>query len=432
VLWRNTQRQIAGKNKATDTWSETHLHKFYQMWEELPDGAQRFAVGSDDANVQVQGFRVNGTGSPDTLFVAINSLRPWKASDAPTKVDLSWVTEGTSFGSDVTLKRLFFDRTTRTPTLTTATLDAVPESLSLMPEELVLLKLELSTPSTTSAEVAWYTQVETVATYQSTQTITKLNHTRPAYGLPFPTLPTTVAGMVSARISLGGLNETLAAALAALNVELLSGHACTVKPGLQIAGETRVNPNDGSFMGAMEIDCGSVDGTTAMELRVWSTRAQDDGLVLTSAVLVVKTRSANTPSSVPSSVPASSSAPSPVNNSPSSVPSPTPTTLVPTSSSAPSPVNDPPISVPSPATKTRATPSPATKKPDTTTPSPIPVEDETQSTIAMSVSLKLPPTASITTEELQAPNVKQGLEGESVPSLLFVDCVDSVWVHFLD
>jgi hypothetical protein len=60
------------------------------------------------------------------------------------------------------------------------------------------------------------------------------------------------------------------------------------------------------------------------------------------------------------------------------------------------------------------------------------VEDETQSTIAMSVSLKLPPTASITTEELQAPNVKQGLEGESVPSLLFVDCVDSVWVHFLD
>ncbi len=99
VLWRNTQRQIAGKNKATDTWSETHLHKFYQMWEELPDGAQRFAVGSDDANIQVQGFRVNGTGSPDTLFVAINSLRPWKASDAPTKVDLSWVTEGTSFGS---------------------------------------------------------------------------------------------------------------------------------------------------------------------------------------------------------------------------------------------------------------------------------------------------------------------------------------------
>ena len=99
VLWRNTQRQIAGKNKATDTWSETHLHKFYQMWEELPDGAQRFAVGSDDANIQVQGFRVNGTGSPDTLFVAINSLRPWKASDAPTNVDLSWVTEGTSFGS---------------------------------------------------------------------------------------------------------------------------------------------------------------------------------------------------------------------------------------------------------------------------------------------------------------------------------------------
>jgi len=69
------------------------------MWEELPDGAQRFAVGSDDANIQVQGFRVNGTGSPDTLFVAINSLRPWKASDAPTKVDLSWVTEGISFGS---------------------------------------------------------------------------------------------------------------------------------------------------------------------------------------------------------------------------------------------------------------------------------------------------------------------------------------------
>jgi hypothetical protein len=99
VLWRNTQRQIAGKNKATDTWSETHLHKFYQMWEELPDGAQRFAVGSNDANIQVQGFRVNGTGSPDTLFVAINSLRPWKVSDAPTKVDLSWVTEGTSFGS---------------------------------------------------------------------------------------------------------------------------------------------------------------------------------------------------------------------------------------------------------------------------------------------------------------------------------------------
>ena len=69
------------------------------MWEELPDGAQRFAVGSDDANIQVQGFRVNGTGSPDTLFVAINSLRPWKASDAPTNVDLSWVTKGTSFGS---------------------------------------------------------------------------------------------------------------------------------------------------------------------------------------------------------------------------------------------------------------------------------------------------------------------------------------------
>tara|TARA_B110000208_G_C11530056_1_gene343918 strand:- start:325 stop:477 length:153 start_codon:yes stop_codon:yes gene_type:complete len=50
------------------------------------------------------------------------------------------------------------------------------------------------------------------------------------------------------------------------------------------------------------------------------------------------------------------------------------------------------------------------------------VEDEAQSTIAMSVSLKLPPTASITTEELQALNVKQGLEGE-VLSLLFVHCV---------
>jgi hypothetical protein len=350
------------------------------MWEELPDGAQRFAVGSDAANIQVQGFRVNGTGSPDTLFVAINSLRPWKASDAPTKVDLSWVTEGTSFGSDVTLKRLFFDRTTRTPTLTTATLDVVPESLSLMPEELVLLKLELSTPSTTSAEVAWYTQVETVATYQSTQTITKLNHTRPAYGLPFSTLPTTVAGMVSARISLGGLNETLAAALAALNVEL-SGHACTVKPGLQIAGETRVNPNDGSFMGAMEIDCGSVDGTTAMELRVWSTRAQDDGLVLTSAVLVVKTRNANTPSSVPSSVPASSSSPSPVNDPLSSVPSPSPSSSVPALSSAPSPVNDPPSSVPSP--------TPTTLVP-TSSSAPSPVNDPLSSVPSPSPSSSVP------------------------------------------
>ena len=97
VLWRNTQRQKADKNKPTDTWSETHLHKFYQMWEELPDGAQRFAVGSDDANIQVQGFRANGV--PDTLFVAVNSLRPWKASGAPTKVDLSWVTDGAAFGS---------------------------------------------------------------------------------------------------------------------------------------------------------------------------------------------------------------------------------------------------------------------------------------------------------------------------------------------
>jgi hypothetical protein len=99
VLWRNTKRQVAGKNRATDTWSETHLHKFYQMWEELPDGAQRFAVDSDDANVQVQGFRSagGGTASLSTLFVAINSLRPWKAGGMPTMVDLSWVVEGTSF-----------------------------------------------------------------------------------------------------------------------------------------------------------------------------------------------------------------------------------------------------------------------------------------------------------------------------------------------
>jgi hypothetical protein len=45
----------------------------------------------------------------------------------------------------------------------------------------------------------------------------------------------------------------------------------------------------------------------------------------------------------------------------------------------------------------------------------------------VSVSLKLPPTANITTEELQAPNVKQGLEGESVPLLLCVDLCGLVW-----
>jgi hypothetical protein len=282
TLWRNTKRQKSGKNKATDVWTETHLHKFYQFWEELPDGAQRFAVGSDNANVQVQGFRSVGAaaGSISTLFVAINNLQPFKAGHSPTKVDLSWLVEGIDGGS---LKRLFFDRTTRTPTLTNARLDVVPQYISLMPEEMVLIKLEVLQSTQT-----WSKDVETVETYQSTQTVDKLDYTRPANGMPFPTLPTKVTGMVTARISIGGENKNWAAALAALNVEI-SGLPCTVKPEVQIAGETHVHPKDNSFLGALDIDCGTVDGP--VELRVWSPREQvNDGLVFSSAVLVVKTR----------------------------------------------------------------------------------------------------------------------------------------------
>ena len=118
---------------------------------------------------------------------------------------------------EVRVRRLFFDRATRTPTLTMETLSAVPQNISLMPEELVLIKLDLSTPAP-PAETAWYKQVETVETYQSTQTVSTLGHTRPENKLPFSTLPSNVSGMVTARISLGGLNETLSAALASLKV----------------------------------------------------------------------------------------------------------------------------------------------------------------------------------------------------------------------
>ena len=79
--------------------------------------------------------------------------------------------------------------------------------MSLKPEELVLLKLVLP-PSPEPANDVWHMQTETVETYQSTETVSKPNHTRPERGLPFPTLPNNVSGMVTARISLGGLNET--------------------------------------------------------------------------------------------------------------------------------------------------------------------------------------------------------------------------------
>ena len=155
--------------------------------------------------------------------------------------------------------------------------------MSLKPEELDLLKLVLP-PSPEPANDVWHMQTETVETYQSTETVSKLNHTRPERGLPFPTLPNNVSGMVTARISLGGLNETLGAALATLNVEI-SGRACDVNPGRQTPGETRVNPQDGSFMGALEIDCGTVDGSTPIDLRVWSSNLQfDDSILLSSGM----------------------------------------------------------------------------------------------------------------------------------------------------
>lgn len=223
------------------------------------------------------------------------------------------------------------------------TLSAVPDRISLKPEELVLLKLVLTPRAPTEFE--WYNQVENVSTYQSTRTVSKLNYTRPEKGLPFSTLPQNVSGMLTARISLGGQNKSLAAALASLHVEI-SGNACGVFPKLQIPGETRVNPNDGSFMGAIEIDCGTANGSTPIDLRVWSTRMQvDDGLMLSSAVLVVKTRSTDPQSVVPSPStmsPASSTQPSPVTHSPSSVPS--ASTLSPASSAQPSPVTFSPSS----------------------------------------------------------------------------------------
>ena len=90
VLWR--QREMLAKT------SHRHLVRdasaqFYQMWEELPDGAA-ISVHSDNVTYR---YRVSicecQYDSGESL--AINSLRPWKAGSAPTKVDLGWLLEET-------------------------------------------------------------------------------------------------------------------------------------------------------------------------------------------------------------------------------------------------------------------------------------------------------------------------------------------------
>ena len=296
VLWRNISKSLQTSKQANEdhgTWTPTHLHKFFQVWQNV-DG-HRFVTNTSDMNLLVQGFRTQ-----QRITVVLHNLRVYEGEDIqanlqwPASLDLARVVNGS-------IRRLYWDSDVGAPVVNDIQLDvttSLPSSISLRPGELcvvtISLGLEGHSRETSHHALPWRTTAAIIErTFYSERFLTPLATsaaTAAANSFIFQNIP--IGARLRLRVGIGGANTSLHAALDNAQVHA-NGVSCRVDPSTQIGGPLHIQEKDGSVFTSIEIPVAewvlgarSDDSDTIVNVTIWSPNA--GGIVISTAVLIAQ------------------------------------------------------------------------------------------------------------------------------------------------
>ena len=301
ALWRNITKSLhisrEGKENY-DTWTPTHLHKFFQAWQNV-DG-NRFFANTSDMNMLVQGFRTQ-----QRITVVLHSLRVSGGED--TQAKLTWTTSlDLARVVNASIRRLYWDSDVGSPVVTDTHLDvttSLPSSISLQPGELSVLTINLGrnrlSRAASDRTLPWRTTSAIVErTFYSDRFLTSLaTSAATAAATPFVFQNIPVGARLRLRVGIGGANASLHEALANIEVRA-NGVSCNVDPSTNIGGPLHVQEKDGSVFISIEVSVPeSVFKTTHdnseadVNVTIWSSSA--GGMVISTSVLVAQYRDAS-------------------------------------------------------------------------------------------------------------------------------------------
>jgi hypothetical protein len=300
-LWRTvTPAGQDPANKST-VYAETHLHKWYDAWSRV-DG-DRFVVSSTDAEVQVHGFRQTKAATHAWQVVANNLAF---GADGMKMVELDWSKTAVASASAVvvSVKRLYWDTKTSTPTIETTNLTTadggLPSSLQLLPGELAVLSVSMVPHSVAGAAVDEHTHYS-ARVLEPMATSKAVANTEP---YTFTDIGTNFVYM-RVRVGFGGPASSVAAAAsnfaetaAALNIQV-NGQTSNVNATLQIAGPLHVNNKPPfTYFTALEVELSAEDilqASSNATVVVWSDAPEAGNTTVSSVVLVVGTATPSSP-----------------------------------------------------------------------------------------------------------------------------------------
>jgi len=239
TLWHLEQEGYNGKDQQ---WVETHLGKFYQLWERVT--GSRVKATSSDANIQVAAFL-----SSQTLFVCLNNVRN---NTARAVISLP------AFGSSaqVNVSRLFYNASTMTPQLD-QTLFPMPTAetfnVSFLPEETAIFSFPL--PSRALAP----TTIDITTFYGSPTMVAAI----PGSHLLFNMSAANLSGGSSRRqtIDHGFVRVSFSQQLQSATESVVypsfisvdGGSPLPVEPALQSAGRNMVDVHTLEFFGSLRV-----------------------------------------------------------------------------------------------------------------------------------------------------------------------------------